>query len=122
MITGIASPGLIHNYLKVFFKNVEVLEYSDHYNFSDRDIVTIMKKFEKIDDHKKIIVTTEKDAMRFKDMDDLPEEFKNRLYYLPVKVQFLEDKGESFDKKILNYVGENKSNRELHKKKDKHLS
>ena len=57
--------------------------------------------------------------MRLKDLADLPDEFKSNLYYLPVKVKFLDEGGNEFNKKILNYVGENKSNRELHKRKNK---
>jgi tetraacyldisaccharide 4'-kinase len=71
---------------------------------------------------KKIIITTGKDAMRLKDMENLPAKFKSNLYYVPVKVKFLDDGKKEFNKKILNYVGENKSNRELHKRKNKSQS
>jgi tetraacyldisaccharide 4'-kinase len=57
--------------------------------------------------------------VRFKEMPDLNEKFKSALYYLPVKVKFLDEEGKMFNKKILNYVGENKSNRELHQRKNK---
>ena len=57
--------------------------------------------------------------MRLKDLPGLPENFKHHLYYLPVKVKFLDEGEYEFDKKILNYVGENKSNRELHKRTNK---
>lgn len=118
IVTGIASPKLIHKYLNKFAKHSEILAFPDHYNFSKGDISKILKKFEEMDSEKKIIVTTEKDAMRLKDRKDLNDTFKNALYFLPVRVKFLEDDGKSFNKKILNYVGENKSNRELHKRKN----
>ena len=57
--------------------------------------------------------------MRIKDMPNLPDDFKMNLYYLPVKIKFLDDGENEFNKKILNYVGENKSNRELRKRKNK---
>jgi len=41
------------------------------------------------------------------------------MYYLPVQVKFLDREGKLFDKKILEYVGENKSNRELFSRKIK---
>ncbi|NQU52981.1 MAG: tetraacyldisaccharide 4'-kinase [Bacteroidetes bacterium] len=122
IVTGIASPKPIHKYLKQFSEKVEFLAYPDHYNFSKADISTILQKFNSINSEKKIIITTEKDAMRLKDQKDLTDEFKNALYYLPVKVKFLQDEGKAFNKKILNYVGENKSNRELHKRKNKRQS
>jgi len=68
---------------------------------------------------RKIIVTTEKDVMRLRDIPDLSADFKQNLYYLPVKVKFLDEGGNVFNKKILNYVGENKSNRELRTRKNK---
>lgn len=122
IVTGIASPKLVHNYLKQFSNRVEILSYPDHHNYSSEDIFTITQKFENINSENKIIITTEKDAMRIKDCDNLSDDFKAALYYLPVKVKFLDDEGKSFNNKIFNYVGENKSNRELHKRKNKRNS
>lgn len=122
IVTGIASPKLIHKYLNRFSEKSEILSFPDHYNFKKEDIFNIMRKFESMDSEKKIIITTEKDMMRLKDREDLSDDFRNALYYLPVKVKFLEDDGKAFNKKILNYVGENKSNRELHKRKNKRES
>src|SRR5680860_165417 len=81
IVTGIAWPHLIHKYLKQFSENAEIFSFPDHYNFSKTDISSMIKKFESINSGNKIIITTEKDAMRFKDMADLPVEFKNALYY-----------------------------------------
>ena len=119
VVTGIASPKLIYAHLKQFAKKIEIRSFSDHHYFTDAEIVSIMQKFDALQSDKKIIVTTEKDSMRLKDMANLPDEFKANLYYLPVKVKFLDDGENEFNKKILNYVGENKSNRELHKRKNK---
>ncbi len=119
VVTGIVSPKLVQNYMKQFSNRMEVLEFPDHHNYTSENILSISQKFESIDSKNKIIVTTEKDAMRLKDCDDLTDDFKAALYFLPIKVKFLDDEGKSFKKKILNYVGENKSNRELHKRKNK---
>ena len=118
VVTGIASPQLVHNHLKQFSGKVETLSFPDHHSYSKEDINTIKQKFESIQAEKKIIVTTEKDLMRFKNCEHLSGELKKALYFLPVKVQFLDEDKKSFNRKILNYVGENKSNRELHKRKN----
>jgi tetraacyldisaccharide 4'-kinase len=118
-VTGIASPAPVHDYLKQFSKRIEKLVFPDHHNYTNEDIVLITQKFESINSGNKIIITTEKDAMRLKDIDGLTDEIKAALYYLPVKVKFLDDEGKAFNNKILNYVGENKSNRELHNRKNK---
>lgn len=122
IVTGIASPIQIHNYLTQFSVQSEILSFPDHYYYQPEDIQNILAKFEVLNSEKKIIVTTEKDSMRFKDITDLTSEFKSALYYLPLKVSFLGDEDKSFNKKILGYVGENKSNRELHKRKNKSQS
>jgi tetraacyldisaccharide 4'-kinase len=122
IVTGIAFPRLIPEYLKQFAGETEVLNFPDHHNYSDDDVQTITQKFHSLKKEKKIIITTEKDAVRFQGMTGLEDSFKEALYYLPVKVKFLDDEGKSFNKKILNYVGENKSNRELHKRKNKRQS
>jgi tetraacyldisaccharide 4'-kinase len=122
VLTGIASPDLIQSHLKQLSKNTEMLSFPDHYYYTESDIQSVMNKFESLKSDKKIIITTEKDLMRLKDMAELPEDFKTNLYYLPVKVKFLDEGENEFNKKILNYVGENKSNRELHKRKNKRQS
>ncbi|MCA1760402.1 MAG: tetraacyldisaccharide 4'-kinase [Bacteroidales bacterium] len=119
IVTGIAFPKLIPEYLEQFATETDFIQFPDHHYYSSDDIQLIMNKFEKIDSHQKVIITTEKDAVRFKDMPDLDEQFKSALYYLPVKVKFLDEEGKTFNKKILNYVGENKSNRELHRRQNK---
>ncbi len=119
VVTGIASPVLIYRYMEKYTNTMETLTFPDHHHYSENDIRLIVRKFEKINSTKKIIVTTEKDAMHFKDIKNLTVEFKEALYYLPVKIKFLDDEGRLFNKKILGYVGENKSNRELHKRKNK---
>lgn len=119
ILTGIASPALMYDHLKQFSKKIEFVSFPDHYYFSESDIHSVTQKFETLSSTKKLIVTTEKDVMRLRNIPDLPSQFKQNLYYLPVKVKFLDEGDNEFNKKILNYVGENKSNRELRTRKNK---
>jgi tetraacyldisaccharide 4'-kinase len=118
VITGIASPELVQKYLGKLAKSIETLVFPDHYNFTEADIEQIQAKFLNLKNTNKIIVTTEKDSMRLKERADIPEDIKSALYFLPIKVEFLGKENKSFNKRILDYVGENKSNRELHKRKN----
>ena len=122
VVTGIASPKLVFNHIKKFSVITELLSFPDHHYYSENDVQKILQKLGEINSGKKIIVTTEKDATRIKDMENLPDEFKDSLFYLPLNVKFLENEGKEFNQKILNYVGENKSNRELYKRKNKRKS
>lgn len=118
LVAGIASPKLMQKYLKHYSANIELMIFPDHHNYSPSDIQSILNKFQSINKEYKIIITTEKDSMRLKDITDINDEIKEAMYYLPVKINFLEEEKKSFNKKILNYVGDNKSNRELHKRKN----
>ena len=100
------------------FRSIQI----DENMLRTEDISKIENEFESLKSDNKIIVTTEKDSIRLKDRTDLSENLKSVLYYLPVKVNFLGGEDKSFNKRIFDYVGENKSNRELHKRKNKSLT
>ncbi len=116
IVTGIANPKLIYNFIDQFAEKMLTMDFPDHHYYSDQDVALIMSKFDSIDSDRKIIITTEKDAVRLRDMTGLPELLKQVLYYLPVRVKFINEEENSFNKKILRYVGENTSNRKLYKK------
>jgi tetraacyldisaccharide 4'-kinase len=119
VVTGIAWPSLIYTHLEKFSSRLDKMRFPDHHNYSEKDLTLILSRFEELKNGNKIIVTTEKDAVRFRDLADLSEQIQNVLYYLPVKVKFLDEEGKLFNKRILGYVGENKSNRELYQRTNK---
>jgi tetraacyldisaccharide 4'-kinase len=113
LVTGIASPRMLKRYLRGITTQIKELKYPDHYSFSKDDIQHIINVFTWMEGSNKIIVTTEKDAMRLQFFPDIEEEFKTKLFYIPVNVIFLDDEEKKFDKQILAYVGNNKTNRSL---------
>jgi tetraacyldisaccharide 4'-kinase len=102
LVCGIANPAPLKEYLSEHASAFYQLEYNDHYIFRIDDLHDIEKKFFAIASNKKIIITTEKDAVRllkFKDqLTQLP------LYVLPVKHKFLFNEGEQFDKKVVDFI------------------
>ncbi len=110
MFAGIANLYPLQDKLRSLADNVETLKFRDHYQYHSKDMLKIKKKFKNIFQKNKIIVTTEKDAMRIKDtplMDffvDLP------LFYLPIEVKLHKKDKDKFDTQILNYVRKNKTN------------
>jgi tetraacyldisaccharide 4'-kinase len=118
LVTGIANPEHLQKYLSNFTEDITVLKYPDHHNFNVANIQQIEQKFAGIGASNKIIITTEKDSMRLKDLD-LSSHLKTHLFYIPLKIRFLDSEGKNFDDKIVTYVRENKSNRELYKRKNK---
>jgi len=118
LVTGIANPEHLRKYLSNFSEDISDLKFPDHHNFNSSNILQIEQKFAAIGSENKIIITTEKDSMRLKDMDLSPA-LKARLFYIPLKIKFLDSEGKNFDEKIITYVRENKSNRDLHKRNSK---
>lgn len=116
-VTGIASPEYAILHLKKITSEVDSIIFPDHHNYDESDIQKIIKRFGMLNNPRKIIVTTEKDTVRLRQLN-LSGEIKSVLYYLPIQVKFLDREGKQFDKKIIDYVGENKSNRELHLRKN----
>ena len=117
LLTGIASPKQMQNDLSVYNYNLSYLSFSDHHNFSKKDIRTINRKFAELPSPK-VIITTEKDVARIKFVEGLNDEVKESMYALPVRIQFMLGQEEEFNNKIINYVRKNSRNSILVKTKD----
>jgi len=110
LITGIASPAGIKNYLKQYFSQIVHLDFPDHHNFKGRDLDKINAAWQKLPTHQKILITTEKDAVRLREFTNIAPGIKSAFYYLPVEVCFLKEHKNEFDSLIFDYVGRNKGN------------
>ena len=103
LITGIFNSNPILDYLQNINVNFRHLKFSDHYKYESKDIKKIIKTYQKSND---FILTTEKDAQKLKEFNEL----KNLpVYYLKVTIDFLWNK-DKFDKKIKDYVGSYSNN------------
>lgn len=84
LITGIANPKPLLDYLTEKKMRFTHLQYPDHYNFSTKDIAKINEVFNTILSEEKIILTTEKDYVRLKNK-------LNNVFYIAIKSKFLTD-------------------------------
>ena len=121
LVTGIASAAPLVEKLHEYTNHIIHMEYGDHHHFTRSDLQTISKKFDSIVAATKFIITTEKDAARLADQE-LDETIKKNLYVLPIKVKFLQDQEESFNKYIIDYVNKNSRNRIVHQRTNAHKS
>jgi len=69
LITGVAYPKILSDYLRDKQKDVTHLNYPDHYVYKQKDILKIEDTFKAIKPESKIIITTEKDAVRLREFD-----------------------------------------------------
>lgn len=102
LVSGIANPKPLERLLEKYSHDYQLMHYSDHYIFTIDDLKDIKKKFETITSENKIILTTEKDAVRLMkfhaQLAELP------VYVIPVRHHFLFNEGESFDQAILAFI------------------
>ena len=117
LVTGIANPSGIIEYLRRHTDKLEMLIFPDHHEFNKKDIHTIQQTFDNIANSSKIIVTTEKDAMRLRNPDIDPSIQKLPWFYLPIEVQ-IHHEVEKFNQTILDYVRKNQINIKLHNRKN----
>lgn len=111
LVTGIVSPLVLNQYLTPFCKEITSLQFPDHHRFSKRDFENIESTLAAIPHPNKIVVTTEKDAVRLNDSAMLSDSLKKHIFVVPVKVQLLNAGKTVFIKKITDYVRENSGNR-----------
>ncbi len=116
LVTGIANPSPLIEYLKDQVGEIIHKKFPDHYAFTEKDIDNLYNSYKEINNRRKLIITTEKDLVRIKSITNYPEGFFNILYYIPIEIKFLDRTKDLFNKRILTYVRENKSNSRLHKR------
>lgn len=102
LVTGIANPRPLEHLLEKHSRSYHIMPYADHHIFTIDDLKEIRKKFSNIEAENKIILTTEKDAVRLvkfnTEIADWP------IYVIPVRHHFLFEEGEQFNQAVVNYI------------------
>ena len=118
LVTGIASPAKLIHDLSPYNEHINPLTFSDHHDFTPQDMEIIKSRFRQLPEGKRMIITTEKDAVRLSSHPLLDESIKPFIYVLPIEVSFLHDQQELFNLNITEYVRKNPRNRSLSERKD----
>ena len=86
LLSGIANNEVLLHYVKEKYNILEVLEYPDHYRYSEKDMQKIEQAYKSILSKNPVILTTEKDMVKLKDgkFDKYLEEIP--IFALPVMV------------------------------------
>ena len=104
LLTGVAKPQPIVDYLANSYEVIKHLEYADHYNFRASDLDDILKKFADLNTN--ALVTTEKDMVRLLPFKSHPIFEKVNLFYLPIAFKI--DKEEEFLSGIMKVIQKGK--------------
>lgn len=91
LVSGIAYPEVLNNYVKNTYEQVEICTFGDHHTYTTAHIRRIVEAYHRLPGNKKAILTTEKDMVKWGEapiralLEDIP------VFYLPVRVRFLAD-------------------------------
>ncbi len=91
LVTGIANPKPLVEFLQKEKLNFETKSFPDHHNFS-------LSEMEQLENHE-LILTTEKDFMRLKPLVN-----KTDIYFLPIKTVILNEAELLFKDRVTNEV------------------
>lgn len=101
LVSGIANPLPLKKWLESNCTYEEIL-YSDHHIFTIDDLKDIRAKFSGMTAKEKIVLTTEKDAVRLIKfsavLEDLP------LYIMPISIQFLAEAESEFTSLVRDFI------------------
>jgi len=95
LITGIANPQPIYEYLAENKIHFAAKKYSDHHSFSKKEIQYIIKKSENCE----AIITTEKDWMRLKETN-LAEAISIEVLRLSIGIKFVDSEQDNTFNKL----------------------
>jgi tetraacyldisaccharide 4'-kinase len=113
ILTGIANPQPLLQYIKQHTSHVIHHNYPDHHQFSLKNIAKLALDFNNCKASKKVIITTEKDAQRLKTPALLPHVNALPIWVLPIGISFVNNDGQQFNQLIQNYVKQHTTHRRL---------
>ena len=116
LLTGIASPEQLEHDLSPL-THLTPLAFNDHHQFNKKDITLINDTFASMQSPK-CIITTEKDATRMQSVEGFSDEVRQHTFVIPVRIEFMLEQEETFNKYIIGYVRKNSRNSILVKRKD----
>ncbi len=110
MFSGIANSYPYQEYLRDLCTELIVLDYPDHHKYNRKELQHIRRVYEDTFGLNKIIVTTEKDAMRLVKSEYLSELNELPLFYVPVQMKLHGLDETNLINQLTKYVKSNRRN------------
>jgi tetraacyldisaccharide 4'-kinase len=102
LVSGIANPVPLKEYLHENSRTYYEMLFGDHHIFTIDDWKEIVKRFDSIQNNNKIILTTEKDAVRLvkfgNEIRDLP------LFVIPIEMKLLFNDQQRFEQALTGFI------------------
>ncbi|MBQ1912869.1 MAG: tetraacyldisaccharide 4'-kinase [Bacteroidales bacterium] len=87
LVTGIANDAPLRSYLSDTYKISKRLSFPDHHKYTRADIRSVSAAVK--EQPTACVMTTEKDAQRLRDVPKVPDTLRQRLFYIPIRAEFL---------------------------------
>ena len=101
LFSGIAKDTPLRNYLSDKYKIVKRFNFPDHHKYTSGDIRTLSHAVR--ENPTAVVATTEKDAQRVVDTKNVPSTLRERLFQVPIDVNFLSENEKSiFEETLLS--------------------
>ncbi len=94
VVSAIAKTNFLLAYLESQLGEIRTIEYEDHHQFSRYEVAQMKKQFDEMEAEHKIILTTEKDAVRLERHRDYIRSEQMPIFVLPIVVSFLSGESE----------------------------
>lgn len=104
LVTGIANPAPLREFLEQNLRIDDELSFKDHHDYDWKDLQLVKNRFKTIERVEKCIIVTEKDAVKLQETDIADKSFRKSFYYIPIEVKFLAKGEKPFIKRILKYM------------------
>lgn len=101
LVTGIAQPEPLYRFLSEKYR-VEAIQFPDHHLFTATDIQQILQKVATFADQRCVVVTTEKDAVRFAEWKE--EIIRSGIPFFVQRISLKIDRENDFKDLLKNYV------------------
>ncbi len=102
LVCGIANPAPLKDFLHDKVHSYHQLDYADHHIFSIDDLNEIQRQYNQISGRDKLILTTEKDAVRLLKFQQQLEQVP--LYVLPIQHCFLFGEADFFNDLMIDFI------------------
>lgn len=103
LVTGIAQAHVLEQYLNAKYNVIQHIKFGDHHHYSSKDMDKICQTFDNLHQTNKVILMTEKDAVKFQNPDFIQSLETRPCYYLPIEV-FFQEKEEDFQNNIFQIL------------------
>lgn len=97
LFCGIANPDPLADYLGQTAEHVELVKFADHHQYTLNDLKKIKSRFISLNAFRKILITTEKDAVRLIEFREYILSQQLEIYCMPVETDFFGDDKARFD-------------------------